>query len=599
MSLTSRLPVSAMTSGEASQATTAFRSARDFLLDHREDYDAAVAGFAWPQVTYFNYALDWFDVLAVEPATTDRLALWIVEADGSEQKLTYADLRARSNQAANWLRSIGVQRGDRVLLALGNQVELWVAVLALTKIGAVMIPTTTLADVVELEQRIRLADAHVVIARVQDRATYAELPTDLADGLIHICAGALERQTNTEPASVADWLSMDEAATCAADFVADAPTVATDPLFLYYTSGTTAQAKLVEHSHVSYTIGHLATMYWIGVQPGDIHLNISSPGWGKHAWSNFFAPFHAGATVYLFNYLRFDATRLLQEMGRAGITSFCAPPTVWRMLIQSDLTALTNPPRSVVGAGEPLNPEVISQVESAWGATIRDGYGQTETTLQIGNFPGQAVKPGSMGKPAPGYPVVLIDQESGKVITEPGQHGEICLDLSARPLGLTSGYHGDAARTAEAMRDGFYHTSDVAWADEDGYITYVGRTDDVFKASDYRISPFELESAMLEHEWVREVAVVPSPDPLRLAVPKAYISLVEGIEPSHDTAMALFAHSKVRLSPYKRIRRIAFESVLPKTISEKIRRVELRGRDAESYANLPEGESRPEGEFRG
>ncbi|GAA2518009.1 AMP-binding protein [Rarobacter incanus] len=583
---TAKLPGSALVSGQTSQATLDFRKARDFLLSVREDYDKAVREFVWPDPPHFNYALDWFDVVASDPHTADRLALWLVEMDGSETKRTYADLRKRSNQAAHWLREQGVERGDRVLFVLGNQVELWVLSLAMMKIGAVLMPTTTLADAVELRQRISAGGARVVVARGSELANYDTLG-DLTGDMVCITTGE----------APAGWRHFDEetVADRSTDFTAEQATSASDPLFMYYTSGTTAEAKLVEHTQVSYTIGHLSTMYWIGVRPGDVHLNISSPGWGKHAWSNFFAPFHVGATVYLFNYERFNAGRLLDEMERARITSFCAPPTVWRMLIQADLTRLKHPPTSVVGAGEPLNPEVIAQVEDAWGVTIRDGYGQTETTLQIGNFPGQPVKSGSMGKPAPGYVVTLRD-EDGDEITEPGHPGEICLSLDSRPIGLTPGYANAPERTREVMRDGWYHTSDVAYRDEDGYITYVGRTDDVFKASDYRISPFELESALLEHDWVAEAAVVPSPDPLRLAVPKAYVTLVEGVEPTAETAQELFGFSRERLSPYKRIRRMTFASELPKTISGKIRRVELRVLEAELYADPS---ARPEGEFRG
>jgi acetyl-CoA synthetase len=343
---------------------------------------------------------------------------------------------------------------------------------------------------------------------------------------------------------------------------------------LYFTSGTTAHPKLVEHTHTSYPIGHLATMYWIGLEPGDVHLNISSPGWAKHAWSNLFAPWNAEATVFIYNYTRFDAGRLMAEMDRAGVTTFCAPPTVWRMLIQADLTQLRTPPREAVAAGEPLNPEVIEQVRRAWGVTIRDGFGQTETAVQVSNSPGQQLKTGSMGRPSPGFRVELLDPVSGA----PGAaEGEIALDLSARPVGVMTGYHGDADRTAEAMAGGYYRTGDIGARDEDGYITYVGRADDVFKASDYKISPFELESALLEHEAVAEAAVVPAPDELRLAVPKAYVVLAAGHEPGPDL--------RTVLAPYKRIRRLEF-GTLPKTISGKIRRIELReataaGSDAE------------------
>ncbi len=361
-------------------------------------------------------------------------------------------------------------------------------------------------------------------------------------------------------------------------------TRANDPLLLYFTSGTTAQPKLVAHTQVSYPVGHLSTMFWIGIQPGDVHLNISSPGWAKHAWSNVYAPWNAGATVLVLNYTRFSAPALLGALRDCGVTTFCAPPTVWRMLIQADLGATHIPTlRECVAAGEPLNPEVIEQVRKAWGITVRDGFGQTETTAQVGNTPGAAVRLGSMGRPLPGYAVTLVDPVTG----EPGRDGEICLDLARRPLGLMTGYLDDAELNDNAMRDGYYHTGDVATSDDDGYITYVGRTDDVFKASDYRISPFELESVLIEHAAVAEAAVVPSPDPLRLAVPKAYVLLAAGKEPSADLARDIMAFCRTRVAPYKRIRRLEFAlgEGLPKTISGKIRRVELRtqeetGRDA-------------------
>jgi acetyl-CoA synthetase len=351
--------------------------------------------------------------------------------------------------------------------------------------------------------------------------------------------------------------------------------MASDPLLLYFTSGTTAQPKLVEHTHASYPAGHLSTMYWIGLQPGDVHLNISSPGWAKHAWSNVYAPWNAGATALILGYDRFSAPALLNALGEHRVTTFCAPPTVWRMLIQADLAgADVVHLRECVAAGEPLNPEVIEQVRRAWHITVRDGYGQTETTAQIGNTPGQEVRLGSMGRPLPGYTVALVDPLTG----QPAQEGEICLDLSPRPLGLMTGYQGDPERDAAAMSGGYYHTGDVASRDADGYLTYVGRTDDVFKASDYRISPFELESVLIEHEAVAEAAVVPSPDPMRFAVPKAYVTLVAGADPSAATALDILSYTRQRLAPYKRIRRLEF-SELPKTISGKIRRVELRGQE--------------------
>jgi len=551
-----------------------FRAARDFLVAHREDYDAAYTGFRWPDLTEFNWALDWFDRVAADPANAERYALWIVEEDGTEGRWTYPEMAHRSNQVATWLRAQGVRRGDRLILMLGNQVELWETILACIKLGAVVIPATTLLGPADLTDRVERGQARHVVARSADAGKFADVPGDYT----RIAVGE----------QVEGWASYAEAYDADADFTPDGPTQASDPLLLYFTSGTTAKPKLVQHTHVSYPVGHLSTMYWIGLEPGDVHLNISSPGWAKHAWSNVFAPWNAEATVFLYNYTRFDAGALMAQMDRCGITSFCAPPTVWRMLIQADLSALATPPTKVVGAGEPLNPEVIDQVRSAWGVTIRDGFGQTETTVQIANTPGQDVKPGSMGRAVPGFCVVLVDPSTG----QPASEGELCLDLSSRPTGLMVGYAGDEDRTATAFAGGYYHTGDVGSIDENGYITYVGRTDDVFKASDYRISPFELESVLLEHEAVAEAAVVPAPNPIRLAVPKAYVVLASGHEPDAATAERILAFCRENLAPYKRIRRLEFGE-LPKTISGKIRRVELRGKENEA-AERPSGEYRDE-----
>ncbi|MFF6832815.1 MULTISPECIES: AMP-binding protein [unclassified Streptomyces] len=544
----------------ATSATEEFRAARDFLLEHREDYAAAYEGFAWPRPERFNWALEWFDVVA---EGNDRTALHIVEEDGSATKVSFAEMSARSNRVANRLRSLGVRAGDRIVVMLGNQVELWETVLAAMKLRAVVIPATPLLGPADLRDRVDRGRARHVLVRAEDTAKFDDVPGDYT----RIAVGD----------GGAGWLEYGLADRESADFEPDGDTLADDTLMLYFTSGTTARPKLVEHTHTSYPVGHLATMYWIGLRPGDTHLNISSPGWAKHAWSNLFAPWNAEATVFIHNYTRFDPARLMEEMERHGITSFCAPPTVWRMLIQADLGQLKTPPREVVAAGEPLNPEVIEAVRRAWGTTVRDGFGQTETAVQVSNSPGQRLKEGSMGRPSPGYRVTLVDPVSGRPDVD---EGEICLDLSARPVGLMTGYHGDPERTAEAMAGGHYRTGDIGARDADGYITYIGRSDDVFKASDYKISPFELESALLEHEAVAEAAVVPAPDPLRLAVPKAYVVLAAGWEPGPETAKVLFAHSRAVLAPYKRVRRIEFAD-LPKTVSGKIRRVELRRLTAE------------------
>ena len=534
-------------------AAEEFTAARDFLMRHREDYETAYRDFRWPQGEQFNWALDYFDRMAEGNA---RPALWIVNEDGTEFKASFGEMRTRANRAANFLRSVGVKRGDRILLMLGNVPALWEVMLAAMKLGAVLIPSTTLLNREGLLDRLARGRVTQVIAAAEETGKFANLPGNFT----RIVVGA----------DTPGWTSYKQADTAAAAFAPDGVTAAADPLLLYFTSGTTAKAKLVLHTHASYPIGHLSTMYWLGLRPDDVHLNISSPGWAKHAWSCFFAPWNAGATVFVYGFKRFNAKAVLDAVVRGGVTSLCAPPTVWRMLVQEDLKAWKPALRNLVGAGEPLNPEVIDTVHAAWGLTIRDGYGQTETTAQVANAPGQPVKPGAMGRPLPGYRVALLDVE-GRECDE----GELCLSLAPRPLGLMPVYQDDAERTDAAMAGGYYRTGDVARRDADGYLTFVGRADDVFKASDYRISPFELESVLIEHAAVAEAAVVPSPDPLRAAVPKAFIALAAGAPPTRETAAAIFAHVREHLASFKRVRRIEFAE-LPKTISGKIRRVELR-----------------------
>ncbi|MGO3927900.1 AMP-binding protein [Rhodopseudomonas pseudopalustris] len=539
---------------------TTFQQARAFLLEHRTDYAAAVAGFRWPDPAPFNWALDWFDAeLATNADSRDRAALWIVDGiTGVELKPSFATMSKRSNQVANYLRAQGLKRGDHLLLLLGNVVPLWETMLAAIKLGIVVIPATTLLTPDELRDRLDRGAAKAVVAAPDQVAKFADLG---GDDLIRIVVGSPQD----------GWRGYDEASQQSDSFTPDGPTQADDPMLLYFTSGTTAKPKLVRHSQRSYPVGALSTMFWLGLQPGDVHLNISSPGWAKHAWSCFFAPWNAGATVFVVNQPRFDAKSLLATIGRCGVTTLCAPPTVWRMFIQEKLADYKVSLREVCGAGEPLNPEVIDQVNAAWGATIRDGYGQTETTAMVGNSPGQPVKIGSMGRPLPGYVVRITDADG-----HPAKEGEITLALGdARPAGLMQGYQGEGGKLSGAEGD-IYRSGDVAFADDDGYLTFVGRTDDVFKSSDYRISPFELESILLEHEAVAEAAVVPSPDAIKLAIPKAYVLLTADAERSRDTALSIFRHMQRRLAPFKRIRKLELVTELPKTISGKIRRVHLR-----------------------
>lgn len=541
---------------------TTFKQARAFLLEHRSDYDKAVAGFRWPDPVDFNWALDWFDAeLARDHASKDQAALWIVDAaSGNETRLSFADLSQRSNRVANFLRAQGLKRGDHLLLLLGNVVPLWETMLAAIKLGVVIIPATTLLTSDELQDRLDRGKAKLVVASEDQVAKFVALKTS---GIGQIVVNASKPHDG--------WLAFETSAEFPGTFTPDDPTRADDPMLLYFTSGTTAKPKLVRHSQRSYPIGGLSTMYWIGLQPGDIHLNISSPGWAKHAWSCLFAPWNAGATVFVVNQPRFDAKSLLATIARCGVTTLCAPPTVWRLFIQEKLADTKVALREVCGAGEPLNPEVIDQVKAAWGLSIRDGYGQTETTALAGNSPGQPVKIGSMGRPLPGYKVRVIDADG-----QPAKEGEVGLVLgSDRPAGLMQGYQGDDGSVSGASGD-IYRSGDVVFLDDDGYLTFVGRADDVFKSSDYRISPFELESILIEHDAVAEAAIVPSPDPIRLAIPKAYVMLVGSAKPDADTALSIYAHLQERLAPFKRVRRIEFVTELPKTISGKIRRVHLR-----------------------
>jgi acetyl-CoA synthetase len=539
-----------------------FVAARDFLLRHREDYATAYRDFQWPKLDRFNWALDYFDVMARGNA---QPALWLVDEDAGETKLSFAELSERSDRIANALRARGVRRGDRILVMLGNVVPLWECMLAAMKLGAVVVPATTLLTRNDLADRFARGRVRHIVVSADATTKFADLPGDYT----RIVVGK----------EVPGWVSYEKGYEAPAEFTPDGETRADDPLLLYFTSGTTATPKLVLHSHQSYPVGHLSTMYWLGLRPGDVHLNISSPGWAKHAWSCFFSPWVAQATIFIVNQRRFNARGLLDTVARCGVTTFCAPPTVWRMLIQEDLSAWKVRIKDLISAGEPLNPEVIERVKTAWGISIRDGYGQTETTALIGNSPGQRLKAGSMGRPLPGYRVALLGPND-----RAQKEGEVCLVLDPRPVGLMQGYQGDDGGVA-AQRDALYRTGDVASIDDDGYLTYVGRADDVFKASDYRISPFELESALIEHSAVAEAAVVPSPDPMRLAVPKAYLALASGHAPDRTTALSIFQHCRTALAPFKRVRRLEFAE-LPKTISGKIRRVELRRAEA---ANRQEG----------
>lgn len=548
-------------------AAGTFKAARDFLITNREDYATAYAGFHWPVTPLFNWALDYFDDMA---QGNTRAALWIVNEGGPEVRRTFDELRIASNRVANFLRAQGVMRGDRVLVMLPNTVELWEIMLAAIKLGAVVSPATTLLSQADLADRIA-------------RGRMGHLITD-ANGAQRFDGIATDARRIVCGAQIDGWVDYRESAHACESFAAQGATNGDDPLVLYFTSGTTSQPKMVLHTHRSYPVGHLSTMYWIGLREGDVHMNISSPGWAKHAWSSFFAPWNAGATIFVYNQGRFDASRTLSTIARCGVTTMCAPPTAWRSIVLEDLTPYALSLRELVSAGEPLNPEVIERVKSAWGISIREGFGQTETSAMIGSSPGQPVLYGSMGRPLPGYAIDLLDLDG-----KPAKEGEVSVLLNPRPVGVMARYEGDAVRSQLALGGSHYGTGDVASRDAEGFYWFVGRTDDVFKSSGYRISPFELESALIEHDAVAEAAVVESPDAKRLCVPKAFVVLKPGFRPTLATATAILSFARDRLAPYQKIRVIEFAE-LPKTVSGKIRRAELRAAERERRASGARGE---------
>lgn len=585
-------------SAQPRAATAAFRAARDRVIELRDDPDALRAEFAWPELGEgFNWAHDWFDAIAEGNETP---ALRIVEDDGEEASYSFDALRRRSNQVARWLAGLGVAKGDVVMLMLANRVELWEAMLAVMKLGAVMLPTAIVLGPGELDDRVARGMVKWVITDEADAEKF-----DGVDGEFAVIAVGGARGPErvalafaNDPAEDRDRERIPYANAADADDAPLAPCAGgADPAIIYFTSGTTSKPKIVVHTHLSYPVGHLTTLAWIGVRPGDTHMVISSPGWGKHAWSAFFAPWHAEAMVHVDNTAKFSPERLLERLESGGVTTFCAPPTVWRMLIKAGRSERPSALREAVSAGEPLNPEVIDRIREWWGLEIRDGYGQTETTAIIGNLAGDGeVAPGSMGRPLPGVPIVLVDERTGERIPEgrADVEGELCLELEPeRPLNLMAGYFGDEAATAARCEGGVFRTGDVAHRDAEGRYTFVGRTDDIFKSSDYKVSPFEVESALVAHPAVAEAAVVGAPDETRLYITKAYVGVAAGHAADEATAFAILRHARETLPPYLRVRRVEFRE-LPKTASGKIRRVELRQRELE----LAQRGERHEGEWR-
>ncbi|UOQ69993.1 acyl-CoA synthetase [Hymenobacter cellulosilyticus] len=548
-------------------------------LTEAGDY-AALAQLPVPKPEYFNWTSDIFEGLhtARQP---EKEALVLIGDDGTEQRFTYAELSRAANQLLGFWRGQKVEAGQAVLLMVPVVPELWLTYLAGIKGGQVLIPTATIMAVPDLAYRFSRLLPAVVIADYENAEKI-----DQAEALhgqpipLKMLVGA-----DTRPG----WVSFPVPA-AALETVEPAPTRADDPLFLFFTSGTTGQPKIVTHTHFSYPVGHLSTAAWIGVRASDIHCNISQAGWAKFAWSSFFAPLSVGATLLVYRQTgKFAAPPLLRTLEQQGVTTFCAPPTVLRLLILEDLTQYRFSFRECVSAGEPLNPEVIEAWQRGTGVLIRDGYGQTESTAMVYNLPGSRVQLGSMGQPSFLYDVVIADDE-GRVLLDT-EEGHIAVRMdSGRPNGIFKEYFGEPERGASVFRHGLYYTGDKAYRSPDGYLWFVGRDDDVIKSSDYRVGPFEVESALVEHPAVVEAAVVGSPHPIKGHEIKAYVLLHPDSTAGEALATELFAFCRAQLAPYKMPRILEFVTELPKTISGKIRRVELRAQEAQRHQSGARGE---------
>jgi acyl-coenzyme A synthetase/AMP-(fatty) acid ligase len=540
----------------------------------RADYDHLRQTFQWDCRENFNFGLDVVDRWASK--RPDGPALWLIGPQGV-QKRTWSEISVRSNQVAQALRGLALQQGDRVLVLLPKVVAWWETLIGLLKGGLIAMPGTSLLTTRDLEYRLRVSEAAAVVTDAEGAAKIDAIQPPLP---------SLRHRILVSDAPRPGWISYENLLSSSGVFHPLPPTRSNDPALIYFTSGTTGMPKMVLHTHASYGLGHAITgRLWLDLKEDDLHWNISDTGWAKAAWSSLFGPWFCGAAVFgQQSSGKFHPEEVLSVLSNHPITTLCAAPTIYRRLIQLDLKGFRPLAlRHCVAAGEPLNPEVISQWRDATGLTIRDGYGQTETVLLCANFPGIDIRSGSMGLPSPGFDLAVIDDAGNRL--PPGQEGRIAVRLDPqRPLGLFQEYWRNPAATEQAFQNGWYATGDCASRDEDGYFWFVGRADDVITSSAYRIGPFEVESALIEHPAVAEAAVVGKPDPLRNEIVKAYVVLAKGWQPSDELKTALQEHVKRVTAPYKYPREIEFVTDLPKTVSGKIRRIELRRRAEEESA---------------
>ncbi|OJJ21870.1 branched-chain amino acid aminotransferase [marine bacterium AO1-C] len=550
-----------------------YREARNLIAQEKFDQ---LNTLSVDKPEYFNWVVDVFEGMNLKDYGESEALIWVsnVGEQKQEKRYTFRQISEESNQFLNFVRAHGVTQSNYMYTQIPLLPANWIGYLAAIKGGMVLIPAATTLAVRDIIYRFETLLPQLVIADLENAQKIEEAEQELLkkDGskkitLKIILDGDLEGWHSIE--EIYDQSTSAEAATTKAD----------DPLFLFFTSGTTGMPKVVTHTHLTYPLGHLSTASWVGVRPGDVHYNISQPGWAKFAWSSFFAPWVMGATIFANYVSKFVPTEQLEAVANYGISTFCAPPTVLRMLIQQDLSIYDFKLRQCVAAGEPLNPDVIEKWKQGTGTLIRDGYGQTETTALVANVPGAEVKYGSMGKPTFMYDIRIANDDGNEL--PPLEEGHICVvNPEGNVNGIFKEYMGDEERKQKVFKHGLYYTGDKAYKDKEGYIWFVGRDDDVIKASDYRVGPFEVESVLIEHEAVIESAVVASPHELRGAAVKAFVVLKEGVAPSEHLAKELFEFSGKNLATYKIPRIIEFVDEFPKTISGKIRRVELRANEA-------------------
>lgn len=539
-----------------------------------ESYDDFRKNFRIKVPENFNFAFDVVDVMGKE--TPDKLALVWCDDFGHDKFITFSEMSLMSNRAANFFKKLGVKKGDSVMIAMKGRYEFWYVILGLHKIGAVAIPATHMLTTKDIVYRVKMADIKMMVA-VEDKYLVKAVDEAQKD-----CGDMLKLKVIVN-GTRDGWTDFNKEVMTAGDAfkrpTGDEATKNEDMSILYFTSGTTSLPKMCRHNF-AYPLGHILTAkYWQNVMDNGLHYTVADTGWAKAVWGKIYGQWIGGSAVFAYDYEEFNPARLLQKTQDYKVTTFCAPPTIFRFLINEDISKFDlSHMKYCVVAGEPLNPEVFNKWLKLTGLKLMEGYGQTEMTVAVGTYPWLEPMPGSMGKPSPGYHIELLNFE-GKPC-EAGEEGEIVINtIKSMPVGLFDGYYRDDKRTASVWHDGYYYTGDMAWMDEEGYLWFVGRSDDVIKSSGYRIGPFEVESALIQHPAVVECAITAVPDEIRGQVVKATVVLKKGFEASDVLKKELQDHVKKVTAPYKYPRIVEFVPVLPKTISGKIRRVEIREKD--------------------